>query len=57
MGMPGPETILKEMVCCILGDLIQQGCMAKLVHDLYNVCDLPEALLTNWRQVLEALDH
>ena len=47
MGMPGSETALKEMMCSVLGDLIQEGCVTKLVDDLYCGGDSPEALLSN----------
>ena len=57
MGMPGSETALEEMMCCVLGDLIQEGCVAKLVDDLYGGGDSPKTLLSNWRRVLEALNH
>ena len=56
-GMPGSETALEEMMCCILRNFIQEGCMAKLADDLYCGGDTLEALLNNWRQVLEALDR
>ena len=35
MGMPGSETALEEMMCCVLGDLIQEGLQSsdKLLWD------------------------
>ena len=48
MGMPGSETVLEEMMCCVLGDF-------KLADVLYCGGDTPEALLNNWRRVLQAL--
>ena len=57
MGMPGSETALEEMMCRVLGDLIQEGCVAKLADDLYCGGDSPKTLLSNWRRVLEALDR
>ena len=56
MEMPGSETTLEEMMCRVLGDFIQEGCVAKLADDLYCGLDTPEALLVNWRHVLQALD-
>ena len=56
MGMPGSETALKEMMCHVLGDPIQEGCMSKLADDLYCGGDSLETLLSNWRRVLESLD-
>lgn len=35
MGMPGSEAALEEMTCRVLGDLIQEGCVAKLADDLH----------------------
>ena len=57
MGMPGSETALEEMMCRVLGDLIQEGCVTKLADDLYCSGDSPETLLSNWRRVLESLDR
>ena len=57
MEMPGSETALEEMMCRVLGDFIQEGCVAKLADDLYCGDDTPEALLNNWTRVLEALDR
>ena len=57
MSMPGSETALEEMICRVLGDLIQEGCVTKLADDLYCGGDSPEALLSNWRHVLESLDR
>ena len=57
MGMPGSETALEEMMCRVLGDFIEEGFMAKLADDLYCGGDSPEALLNNWRRVLQALDR
>lgn len=54
MGMPGSETALKEMTCCVLGDFNEEGSVAKLADDFYCGGATPEALLKNWR--LEALD-
>ena len=45
------------MMCHTLGDLIQEGCMTKLADDLYCGGDSPDTLLSNWRRVLESLDH
>ena len=57
MGMPGLETALEEMMCRILEDFIQEGCVAKLADNLYCGGNTPEARLNNWRQVLKTLDH
>ena len=49
MGMTGLETALEEMMCRILEDFIQEGCVAKLADDLYCGGNTPEAPLNNWR--------
>ena len=56
MGMPGSETIPEEMMCHVLGDLIQEGCVTKLADDLYYGGNSRETLLSNWKHVLESLD-
>ena len=56
MGMPGSETALEELMCRVLGHLLQNGSVAKLADDLYCGANTPQELLENWRQVLEALD-
>lgn len=35
MGMFGLEIILEELICRVLGDLVQEGVVVKLVDDLY----------------------
>ena len=56
MGMPGSETALEELVCRVLGDLLQEGVVAKLADDLYCGGNSPQELLDNWSRVLDALD-
>ena len=41
MGMPGSETCLEELMSRVLGDLIQEGCVAKLL----TTCTLGETAL------------
>lgn len=55
MGMPGSETALEEIMCRVLGDLLQAGVVAKIADDLYCGGNTPRELLHNWRQVLHAL--
>ncbi|XP_071110370.1 uncharacterized protein [Haliotis cracherodii] len=57
MGMPGSETALEELMCRVLGDLLEEGVIAKLADDLYCGADSPDELLRHWRRVLEALKH
>ena len=56
MGIPGSETALEELMCRVLGDLVQEGVSAKIADDLYVGGDTPDDLLSNWRKVLEALN-
>ena len=55
MGMPGSETALEELMCRVLGDLLQEGVVAKLADDLYCGADSPQQLYANWKRVLQAL--
>lgn len=57
MGMPGSETALEELMCRVLGDLLEEGVVAKLADDLYCGGNTVEELLINWRKVLQALCH
>ena len=55
MGMLGSETALEELMCRVLGELIQEGIVAKIADDLYCGGDTPEELCYNWKHVLSAL--
>ena len=57
MGMPGSETPLEELMCRVLGDLLQEGVVIKLADDLYCGGNSPQELLHNWSRVLDALDR
>lgn len=57
MGMPGSETCLEELMSRVLGDLILEGCVAKIADDLYCGGDTPDEALSNWSRVLEALSR
>ena len=57
MGMPGSETALEELMCRVLGPLLQEGGVAKIADDLYCGGDTPQELLRNWRSVLHALQR
>jgi len=54
MGMLGSKTALKELMSRVLGDLLEEGIVAKITDDLYCRGDSPEELLQNWTKVLEA---
>lgn len=56
MGMPGSEIALEELMCCVLGDLLHEGIVAKLADDLFCGGNSPSELITNWRRVLKELD-
>ena len=55
MGMLGSESALEELMCRVLGELIQEGIVAKIADDLYCGGDTPEELRYNWEHVLSAL--
>ena len=55
MGMPGSETCLEELMSRVLGDLVQEGFVAKIADDLYCGGNSPEELLGNWQRVLSAV--
>ena len=47
MGIPGSETALEELLCRVLGDLLQAGIVAKIADDLYCGGNSPDELLRN----------
>ena len=53
--MPGSETCLEELMSRVLGELIQEGCVAKIADDLYVGGNSPIEVLDNWRRVLALL--
>ena len=55
MGIPGSESALEELMCRVLGDLVQEGRVVKLADDLFCGGNSPQEALDNWRLVLEAL--
>ena len=55
MGMPGSETSLEELMSRVLGDLIQEDCVAKIAVDLFVGGNNPIEVLDNWRRVLALL--
>ena len=57
MGMPGSETALEEVMCRVLGPLLQDGSVAKIADDLYCGGNKPLELLCNWKRVLQALHN
>ena len=57
MGMPGSETALEELMCRVLGDLVQEGVVTKIADDLYCGGNTPEEALHSWEKVLKALSR
>jgi len=55
MGMPGSETALEQLMCKILGSLLEEGVVAKIADDLYCGGNTEAELLFNWRRVLSVL--
>ena len=57
MGMPGSETALEELMCRVVGPLLQEGTIAKLADDLYCGGNSFEELLANFARLLESLHN
>ena len=57
MGILGSETALEELICRVLGNLLQEGYIARLVDDLYSDGNSPEELLGNWECILDCLQN
>ena len=55
MGMPGSKAALEELMSRVLGDLLQEGIVTKIVDDLYCGRNSPGELLLNLKKVLRAL--
>ena len=49
MGMPRSETALEELMCRVLGDLLEEGAVAKIADDLYCGGDDEAELVYNWK--------
>ena len=56
MGMPRSETALDELMCRVLGDLLEEGVNAKIADDLCCGSDDEPEVLYNWKRLLSALD-
>lgn len=52
MGLPGVEVALEELTCLLVGDLVQEGKVAKVADDLMIGGKTPEELLQNFKMVL-----
>ena len=54
-GMPGSSETLEEMMCTVLGPLIQEGVVAKIADDLYIGGADVSSLFDNWKRTLERI--
>ena len=57
MGMPGSETALEQLMCRIVGSLVEEGYVAKIADDLYCGGNSEAELLNNWKRVLALLQE
>lgn len=55
MGMQGSKTALEELTCRVLGDLVEEGVVAKVADDLYCGGNSPEELQQNFGRLLHLL--
>ena len=57
MGMPGSESALEEVMCRVLGTMIESGQVVKLADNLYCGGNSLEELCNNWEQLLKSLSR
>ena len=57
MGLPGTEVALEELTCRVFGDLVMEGCVAKVADDLYIGGNSEKDLLENFKVVLHRLQQ
>ena len=57
MGMPGSTEHLDELMCRVLGDMMEAGQVIKLADDLYLGAATIKQLLQNWEKVLRRFDE
>ena len=55
IGMPGSEVALEELMCRIMGSLVMEGSMAKIVDDMYIGGNSIPELADYWEQFLSLL--
>ena len=48
-GMPGSSETLEEMMCTVLGHLVQEGCVSKIADDMYIGGQSIDELFNNWQ--------
>ena len=56
MGMPGSEVALEELLCRVLGELIEEGFVCKIADNLFCGGQNLDELYSNWERVLCALE-
>ena len=56
MGMPGSTEHLNELMCWVLGDLMQEGIVVKIADDLYTGGNTIQELLGNWERILHRME-
>ena len=54
MGLPSSETALEELMNRVAGELIMEGCAAKVADDCYCGGDTVESALCAWERLLSA---
>ncbi len=57
MGMPGSESALEEVMCRVLGDMIESGKVVKLADNLYCGGNSLSELCRNWEELLRLLSR
>ena len=57
MGMPGSESALEEVMCRVLGDMIESGKVVKLADNLYCGGNSLSELCRNWEDLLRSLSR
>jgi len=57
MGMLGSKTASEELMCPLVGSLVQTGCIVKLADDLYSGGNTLSELLSDFITLLEAIDR
>ena len=57
MGMPGSESALEEVMCRVLGTMIEAGQVVKLADNLYCGGNSLGELCNNWEELLKSLSR
>ena len=57
MGMPGSESALEEVMCRVLGSMIEAGKVVKLADNLYCGANSLSELCNIWEELLKALSR